>query len=460
MSDKEIILQLLKKVEWRIRANRLLHELAFGLSIVLTFLIALKVWDLFSPLQGLTVTSLVVASLLLFAGFASWAIRRRGTLDQAAASIDRQAGLQNEIGTAFWFINHPRSSDWIDQQLQRAARNARNINLSRAYPNSFPRTSYVAVAAILLFVGLNFIPASFNHNWLALEASPANPDQNQEGLLDTSAQAEPGDADRKAVQKGLEEIAEQLKESELLDDVAEALEDGDLQRAADLLRSLEEQLGKASREEADKFREALAAAAADRKAGLDTVQEEFLEISDALDDSDDLLVDEQLDEAAQQIEQLASKLQDQPAGAGYQSDQASSQASDTEPTEQIAASGQTPQKRSNTNGPGTSKTTPGGLAKLPTSLEGKLELDVKLQADLLKGLEGDKPKTPPEDEDEISEASKHERSKVDYRAVKSELSPAQKELLNQDQVPWEYRALIKSYFQAIRPTTNPSTQEK
>jgi hypothetical protein len=31
------------------------------------------------------------------------------------------------------------------------------------------------------------------------------------------------------------------------------------------------------------------------------------------------------------------------------------------------------------------------------------------------------------------------------------LSPAQKDLLNQDRIPWEYRPLIKDYFQAIRP---------
>ena len=49
------------------------------------------------------------------------------------------------------------------------------------------------------------------------------------------------------------------------------------------------------------------------------------------------------------------------------------------------------------------------------------------------------------------EASKQERSKLDYRNVHSDLSPAQKDVLNQDKVPWELKGLIKNYFEAIRP---------
>ena len=75
------------------------------------------------------------------------------------------------------------------------------------------------------------------------------------------------------------------------------------------------------------------------------------------------------------------------------------------------------------------------------------ELDVKLQAEKLAGMKDQG--TKPED---IEEASKQERSRLDYRNVKSELRPAQKDLLNQDRIPWEYRPLIKNYFQAIRPT--------
>jgi len=73
-------------------------------------------------------------------------------------------------------------------------------------------------------------------------------------------------------------------------------------------------------------------------------------------------------------------------------------------------------------------------------------LQVQLQQEKIAGMQdgGEKPEN-------IEEVSKQERSRLDYRNVKSDLSPAQKDLLNQDKIPWEYRPLIKDYFQAIRP---------
>lgn len=50
----------------------------------------------------------------------------------------------------------------------------------------------------------------------------------------------------------------------------------------------------------------------------------------------------------------------------------------------------------------------------------------------------------------ITEASQRERSKLDYRNVPSQLSPAQKDLLNQDSIPWEQRQFVKEYFETIR----------
>jgi len=89
---------------------------------------------------------------------------------------------------------------------------------------------------------------------------------------------------------------------------------------------------------------------------------------------------------------------------------------------------------------------PSGSGNGKLQIEGApTTLDVKLQQEKVKGME-DQGK-----EEDVEEVSKQERSRLDYRNVKSELSPAQKDLLNQDRIPWEYRPLIKNYFQAIRP---------
>jgi hypothetical protein len=51
----------------------------------------------------------------------------------------------------------------------------------------------------------------------------------------------------------------------------------------------------------------------------------------------------------------------------------------------------------------------------------------------------------------IDEASQRERSRLDYRNVKSNLTPAQKDTLNQDPIPLEQREYVKEYMESLRP---------
>jgi hypothetical protein len=76
----------------------------------------------------------------------------------------------------------------------------------------------------------------------------------------------------------------------------------------------------------------------------------------------------------------------------------------------------------------------------PTSLETALDKE----AVPVRPTRGSRPET-------IEEASQRERSKLDYRNVPSNLTPAQKDLLNQDPIPWEKRQFIREYFETIRP---------
>src|SRR5215468_4871301 len=99
MSDTEIILQLLRRVEWRLRSARLLHDSMLAVSIVLALFIALKVWDLFSPLRSGTtlVFSAVCGGIMV--GCLVWRFRQRIPVNHAAASVDLKAGLKDEIRT-------------------------------------------------------------------------------------------------------------------------------------------------------------------------------------------------------------------------------------------------------------------------------------------------------------------------------------------------------------------------
>src|SRR4051812_28370814 len=109
MSDNEIILQLLRRVEWRLRTARVLRDFMLAASVALAVISTLKVWDLFSPLGSMFTLFCVIAAFVL-AGYSLWRLRERTSLDHAAASIDLKAGLNDEIKTAFWFIRNPSAT--------------------------------------------------------------------------------------------------------------------------------------------------------------------------------------------------------------------------------------------------------------------------------------------------------------------------------------------------------------
>jgi len=282
-----------------------------------------------------------------------------------------------------------------------------------------------------------------NHNWLMLQAAPS----------DSTLGKLTGDAplDREAILKALREVAEKLRESELLRETADDLANGDIEGAANDLRKLAEEIGNATSDQIADFKAAMAAAAATQKDKAE-LEPALQEMTDTSETAEDTGIYEEMMQTAQALQELAEKLKTAAQdGESYQTGKATDQ-TQTNETVQLSDSGPGELKQSNSTGPGGgSNAPPGGLSELPTSLEAKLKLDVKLEAEAVQGFEANKPQPKDKDEEEVSQATKKERSKVDYRNVPSDLSPAQKDLLNQDHVPWEYRALIKGYFQAIRP---------
>jgi hypothetical protein len=83
------------------------------------------------------------------------------------------------------------------------------------------------------------------------------------------------------------------------------------------------------------------------------------------------------------------------------------------------------------------------------------KLDVQLKMEGLKGQAGKG-----EQLEDLEEASKQERSAMDYRNVPSQLSPAQKDALNQNRLPREQREIVKYYFEEIRPRATATAPTK
>jgi len=185
MSDKEHIIRLLESAERRIRQNKILNDAAAGLAIALVFPVVFKLVDLITPLRGITVAIFLGLWAAVTLIWIATRTRSRESLEKTAAKIDQAAGAHDQIKTAYWFIRNPKESPWIETQIQQAAQNADSIRVASLYPRRMPRASYIAVALLLIFGALNFLPLSWNPNWFLLKGAPAfSLNNTQKALMD------------------------------------------------------------------------------------------------------------------------------------------------------------------------------------------------------------------------------------------------------------------------------------
>jgi hypothetical protein len=434
MSDNEIILQLLRRVEWRLRATRVLHHFMLAASVALAFIITLKIWDLFSPL-GSTFAIFGLATAVFLAGYSIWRLRERTSFDHAAASIDLKAGLNDEIKTAFWFIRNPRASVWVDNQIHRAARKAVKIDVRRFYPGAMPRSSYPAAAMVAIFIALHFV------------ALP-RPSQAVQPSTETAKPAVRNTVDVKAINEGLDEIAEQLSKAEKLKAVSDALLERRLDDAAAELRRIGEELATESPDSLEAIQEGLNAAGQIRREALKPLTDDLTEAARALMNKNVAGTQEGLDDIAQDLEGLDEEIYAQESTLDQlaKGNERRGEQDGHVPGAPIPDTRDFPQASSSPDGLGASggKSEPGARQGEPTTLE------AQLQEEGLKSM----PTTGIKRID-VEEASRQERSRLDYRNVASELTAAQKDVLNHEEMPWQYRPLIKTYFESIvQPAKN------
>jgi hypothetical protein len=421
MSDSEIIIKSLEKAERRLRTNRLFRDLTVSLSVFLLFPLALKIWDLVSPLRGKTVAVLLFVWILSLVLYALRRTLQMSTLEQTAAQLDKMAGLGDELKTAYWFITHPRTSDWIDVQMRRASRRVSQLSIERLYPRVIPRSSYVAAALLAVLIGLNFVPLPSNHNWVYLEAAPAFSltDAERSSLAQAQQLVKKMDALEKTdLAADIEEVMEDLQQGTL--DPAEALKE---------LGQIQQMLNTPVPD----------TQAADNEVSEKVQAQQFKE--QAL---------KELQSLAQSLEKRNTTSQ-QAAEAGGMKETGENEG-DPEPGEEASAGqdGDTAETEGGSGGVGAPQNSSAPPKKeVPIEAPPTQKLDVQLQQEQLAGQYD-----PVQAPGDIERTSKQERSKLDYRNVRSELSPAERDVLNQERIPWEYRGLIKNYFMAIQPHKN------
>jgi hypothetical protein len=435
-ADKEIILRLLRRAERRTRLNRLARELTFGFAVVLTIPIALKTWDLFSPLTTTTVTVALAVCLVAFLAYAVLRIFRKASLFQAAASVDEKANLYDAMTSASWFIYQKETSKWIDAHLKDTARNAATINLAQLYPHVIPRETYFAAAMCLLFVGLNFVPLSLNHNWLKVRSAPEGIPPQLVNLM------------RPPIDEALKQMAMDLHKSEKSEGVAEALMKKKLSEAANELRKLAQEMkhGRSDSSEAmERLQQSLDQASKHSTEGLEQLSKDLAKASQGLKNQNRQIAQQGLENAANDLEKLDQNMSRQQPQNSAGNKQDENQPDSGRQQQSPMAGGQSRQaadKKDDSKSDGTGM----DPSASPPHQGERTTLEVQLEQERLAGMPSGG--GIPED---IHESSKQQTSRLEYSNVQSELNASRKDLMNRDGIPWEYRPLVKGYMQAIRP---------
>jgi len=454
MSDAEVIIQFLKKIEWRIRANRRLREVTLGMWIALTFLTLVKIWDLVSPFKAPTIRFFISACALVLFGYALWLLRKKGTLDEAAISIDRTARLNDEIKTAFWFIRNPRPSKWVDRQIQRAAHTAAKIDIRRVYAISIPRTSSAAVLMTLVLVGLNFLPLPRKHNWLSLIAATETAVERAERLnekIQAQNASKAGEVrethkdmrDFGSIYAGLQEIAGRFQESETLRGAAHALMDKRLALAAEDLRTASTVLDREPVASLLDIEHSLNEAAEISRPELQALSDELAAAARSIANKNMTGAREALEQAAEEFEGLEEEIYKQESTLEQlaKGNERHAQEDGHVSGAAIPEARDLPQKTGSGEGFGVSekKGERGPYEGTPTRLA------VRLQQEAIESM-----RSSGVSRADIEQASRQERSKLDYRAIDNKSIGAAKDVLeHRESTPWKYRSLVKSYFEAI-----------
>jgi hypothetical protein len=282
MSDQEIILSALARVRRRLRLAYAMRDAGLVLSLVGVALLlwrALRVAGNSAP--AVTAMVILIALLLWFGGvflLLRGLVERRTSLSRAAAEADARGALEDELKTAYWFIEHPVASPWTAAQLERAARSARRLDVASLLPLRMERGTLAASALItVLLIALWFAPpftpssqalpqagnplsaaeakqvqmlrdlaaqlagdpasAEVERALRTLQRADASTEAKQRALAAAREALEQRNLDAASTREGLYQLAQKLRGNEALKDVARALEEGDARQAARALQA-------------------------------------------------------------------------------------------------------------------------------------------------------------------------------------------------------------------------------
>ena len=512
------ILRVLRRIDRKVRLNGFLEQLSVALMLVMGALLLTRVSNLLVPIATPPGPAIWAAGTIFFVGFFFWSRLHVMRLGQAAGVADSHGGLNDEIKTAHWFMTQNEGSPWVALQIDRAERTASRLDASLLVPVTLPRRLWVVLALGVVVQGLALLPVDgpllsfavasdssslgdsqqeqFEDIRDILEADDGEllTDEARERLEDaleelqaedTSLEAllrdlreaqealDEGNLELNALRDALDEMSEDLAESEQLAPLAEALQNRDLEEAADAMRELSELLSEMDPVEASEMLEQLQRAARNDQAAMEELLEALEQAAEALANNEmadaqqalqeaaeavDQMADRQRaqegrNEASQQMQELQQSMEQQQMAQTLMQMQAAAREGESESGEATMSVSSDEVNRSAGGESGDQSGPPGNSTSDPTGdgepdLGELTTLEVQLALELLAEPRQEEEIDP---EDIFQEASRQQTSTVQYRDVRGLSNYAEGSALEVEHVPWRFRSLVKKYFLAIRP---------
>ena len=279
MKERQIIIGVLRELGRRLWINTAIRETAFVLCVILFCLVC---FQLIEPalITGVPSTGTVIRAVL-FAAFAAVTVEvvgcsaRRVSTRQAAAEADARAHLKDELKSAYWFLSEMESSPFAQLQVQRAAATAAGLDLTILAPRTLPIDAFAAGGLGLLLAALMWMTPHLSHSWESgheagaaehsesadlrsllkdaphdaeiekldlalrkLQQTDASAEEKRRALADARDAIDQANMEASGAREGLARLAEALKTNPKLESVAQALNQGRIDDAMELLRKL------------------------------------------------------------------------------------------------------------------------------------------------------------------------------------------------------------------------------
>lgn len=155
--------EILNQVIVNVRRRIFLLSYTTDLIRIGLFLLPLAaVLILAAKFQGIDATAWIAWSTALFMIVVPFirSVRFFRSRVESALSLDHFAHLKDRITSAYEFLGHPAVNIPEEVQIQDAVRHARSLNLQQIIPSQYPRYSEFLPAALLFFYMSLFIPTA------------------------------------------------------------------------------------------------------------------------------------------------------------------------------------------------------------------------------------------------------------------------------------------------------------